>query len=315
MGQAQAVAARAARPGAPRGGEPGRVTVVARFEADDGVGANHELEFALPPGATAASLLAQLSERLRGTGAPRAVGLRVLRGRSTPRMAAYPRAVAAACGGLCAGEAPRARGGEAPEGCALLAALAGAPGEASLVLDYGLPVQDALGTGDAFEAVFEVACPSSARRGPGEPAVHGLHAAAAPRSPHHHSIEDFSIVQVVGVGGSGRVLQALHRPSGEMRAVKVMSKARLLEQEQRLERVVTEQRILARLAHPFVVSLHWAFQRVLTCSWCSTSAQAESCSSTCRRGGVLPSATPAFSSARSCSGWSTCTRSRSFIEI
>jgi serine/threonine protein kinase len=39
-----------------------------------------------------------------------------------------------------------------------------------------------------------------------------------------------------------------------------MSKARLFQQEQRLQRVITEKRILARLRHPFVVSLHWAFQ-------------------------------------------------------
>jgi len=31
-------------------------------------------------------------------------------------------------------------------------------------------------------------------------------------------------------------------------------------QEQRLQRVVTEKRILSRLQHPFLVSLHWAFQ-------------------------------------------------------
>merc|ERR1719387_3326901 len=75
-----------------------------------------------------------------------------------------------------------------------------------------------------------------------------------------HRIEDFEIVRVVGVGGSGRVIQALHKPTRQMRAVKVMSKARLYQQEQRLQRVITEKRIFARLQHPFVVSLHWAFQ-------------------------------------------------------
>merc|ERR1719387_989658 len=75
-----------------------------------------------------------------------------------------------------------------------------------------------------------------------------------------HRIEDFEIVRVVGVGGSGRVVQALHKPSGQMRAVKVMAKDRLFQQEQRLQRVITEKRIMARLQHPFVVSLHTAFQ-------------------------------------------------------
>lgn len=56
------------------------------------------------------------------------------------------------------------------------------------------------------------------------------------------------------------MIQALYKPTGHFRAVKVMSKARLFQQEQRLQRVITEKRILARLRHPFVVSLHWAFQ-------------------------------------------------------
>merc|ERR1719450_539753 len=88
-----------------------------------------------------------------------------------------------------------------------------------------------------------------------EEAAHGWAQASADRR-----IEDFNIVRVVGAGGSGRVIQALYKPAGQMRAVKVMSKARLFQQEQRLQRVITEKRILARLRHPFVVSLHWAFQ-------------------------------------------------------
>lgn len=269
MGQAQAVAAEAAaklgQPGLALGPLGARVAqrqlnsvrVVARFEADDGLDMQQEFVFALPPGATAGWLLGQLTERLKGvTGAPRAVGLKVLRPqpRITPRMMAVPQALAVSCGGLCAGEEARARGCAMAAGCApFLEAIGGPAGEASLVLDYGMPLQDALGSGEAFEAVFEVASPTSARL----PA--GVHAAASAR-PTSHSIEDFDIVRVVGVGGSGRVIQALHRPTGEMRAVKVMSKARLLEQEQRLQRVITEKRILARLQHPFVVSLHWAFQ-------------------------------------------------------
>ncbi|CAK0795446.1 unnamed protein product [Prorocentrum cordatum] len=39
-----------------------------------------------------------------------------------------------------------------------------------------------------------------------------------------------------------------------------MAKDRLFQQEQRLQRVITEKRIMARLQHPFVVSLHSAFQ-------------------------------------------------------
>ncbi|CAE8587985.1 unnamed protein product, partial [Polarella glacialis] len=112
-----------------------------------------------------------------------------------------------------------------------------------------------LGDGDAFEAVLEV---------PADSLSHGMQALSpgngAFRESQGHTIEDFEIIRVVGVGGSGRVIQAYHKPSGQFRAVKVMSKARLFQQEQRLQRVITEKRIMARLRHPFVVSLHWAFQ-------------------------------------------------------
>merc|ERR1719421_2383607 len=39
-----------------------------------------------------------------------------------------------------------------------------------------------------------------------------------------------------------------------------MLKDRVLSHEKRLERVITEKRVLSRLEHPFVVKLHWAFQ-------------------------------------------------------
>jgi len=126
-----------------------------------------------------------------------------------------------------------------------------ATGDDALVLDYSLPLEEALRDGDGFEAVFEV---------PADPLTAGLQGMHGDASSMRHRIEDFDIIRVVGVGGSGRVIQALHKPAGQMRAVKVMSKARLFQQEQRLQRVITEKRILARLRHPFVVSLHWAFQ-------------------------------------------------------
>uniref|UniRef100_A0A7S2VMD4 Protein kinase domain-containing protein n=1 Tax=Zooxanthella nutricula TaxID=1333877 RepID=A0A7S2VMD4_9DINO len=157
---------------------------------------------------------------------------------------------AAACGALCAGEGLTAKQEQAlakAEGCMpMLAALAPA-GDAALVLNYDQTLEEALGDdGESFEAVFEVM--AAARGKLGDTPSRG------------HRIEDFEIVRVVGVGGSGQVIQALHKPTNQMRAVKVISKARLFQQEQRLQRVITEKRILSRLRHPFVVSLHWAFQ-------------------------------------------------------
>lgn len=139
--------------------------------------------------------------------------------------------------------------------------------DSALVLDYSQALEDCLAGGDTVEAVFEVRGgndvvgfqpprAASALEGTGKASSSD----AGNHNGHKNRIEDFEILRVVGVGGSGRVIQARHIPTGCFRAVKVMSKARLFQQEQRLQRVVTEKRILSRLKHPFVVSLHWAFQ-------------------------------------------------------
>jgi serine/threonine protein kinase len=220
--------------------------------------------FDVVPGATTGWLLKAVNTRLNSERpeAPPAIGLKVIGAPSKgcPNIAdggsVQEAMIAASCPGLCAGEKLTAKQVQAfaKDGClpfiAALSALGGDDG--ALILDYNEALEDALGMGDAFEVVFEVTDPSASTGARGALAT----AEDAPRN----QIEDFQIVRVVGVGGSGRVIQARHKPSGQMRAVKVMSKARLFQQEQRLQRVITEKRILARLRHPFVVSLHWAFQ-------------------------------------------------------
>lgn len=42
--------------------------------------------------------------------------------------------------------------------------------------------------------------------------------------------------------------------------MKVLSKRKLVTHDKKLERAIAEKRVLARLSHPFVISLHWAFQ-------------------------------------------------------
>lgn len=228
------------------------VRVVARFEAEDGVEQAQDFVFSeIPSDATAGWLLSRLSERLHKE-VPEVHGIIGLKVLSAPvkasKLLTAPNPVAAACGVLCTGEPD-------PKSLVLDAPLKGFPGDDGLVLDYSTPLHLALGAGEAFEAVFEVSSTSSPPR-----ESTGLVTHSDSPSSGRHSIEDFDIVRVVGVGGSGRVIQARHKPSGQFRAVKVMSKARLFQQEQRLQRVITEKRILARLRHPFVVSLHWAFQ-------------------------------------------------------
>lgn len=256
MGEALSTAA-LLRPDHPRKAAP--VRVVARFEAEDGVDSEHNFLFDVVPGATSGWLLSRAIERLQQERpeAPPVIGLKVLTSRKPSPQAIIPASplhkLLTGCPGLCAGERLTARQEQAlaQNMCApFVAAFAmeSLGADDALVLDYSQSIEASLGDGDAFEAVFEVMDRT-------EEAAHGWAQASADRR-----IEDFDIVRVVGVGGSGRVIQALHKPSGCMRAVKVMSKARLFQQEQRLQRVITEKRILARLRHPFVVSLHWAFQ-------------------------------------------------------
>jgi serine/threonine protein kinase len=251
------------------------VRVVARFEADDGINDEIDITFDVPEGATAKWLLTSINEKLQvdRPEAPPVIGLKVIGTAPKSKVAGpdgsgssnpvHEAMIAASCPGLCAGEKLTAKQVQAfaKDGClpfiTALSALGGDDG--ALILDYNEPLEDALGDGEAFEVVFEVSNPTldAAFRPPTTPGAGGI---GQPCSPSRNQIEDFQIIRIVGVGGSGRVIQALHRPTGQMRAVKVMSKARLFQQEQRLQRVITEKRILARLRHPFVVSLHWAFQ-------------------------------------------------------
>ncbi|CAJ1345866.1 unnamed protein product [Effrenium voratum] len=240
--------------------EPLKTTrVVTRFEGSDGVESAFELKLDVPEKATAAWLLHAVRDKLAAERpeAPHVIGLKVLKTQQQAAQALNASAVAAAaCGALCAGEALTARQAAKAQESGCLPYMAAMLQGDELILDYSLLLEDALADGESFEAVFEVQSEGIARSlQASSPAGR-----AFTEVSRGHTIEDFEIVRVVGVGGSGRVLQARHKPSGHYRAVKVMSKERLFQQEQRLQRVITEKRILARLQHPFVVSLHWAFQ-------------------------------------------------------
>lgn len=119
--------------------------------------------------------------------------------------------------------------------------------EDGLLLDYGQEICEVLGDGDALECVFEVAaCRARASTAGGHSGRVG--------------VGDFRIVRVLGTGASCRVVQVQHKANGRTFAVKVMSKRKLVAHEKKLERAVQEKRLLARLSHPFVVSMHWALQ-------------------------------------------------------
>jgi len=122
--------------------------------------------------------------------------------------------------------------------------------EADLLVDYAAPVAEVLGRNDSLECLFEVPS-TSPREG---------HSAPNQARGDAVGMGDFRMVRVIGMGASSRVVQVSNRDNGQMYAIKIMSKHMLMQDEKTVERIVTEKRILSKLSHPFVVSLHWAFQ-------------------------------------------------------
>lgn len=185
------------------------------------------------PGATVGWTLSRVMEELasKEPDVPSIVGLKIVRGLSGKR--------ASGSGARAVGLPPL---GTPPEDAEDVDAAE------QLLTDYGAEVQDLLNDGDGLECLFEVEAPSLER------------ADAAGASSDRVGIGDFQIVRVLGTGASGQVVQVRHRGNEQFYAVKVLSKRKIVTNEKKLERAIAEKRLLARLSHPFVVSLHWAFQ-------------------------------------------------------
>lgn len=69
----------------------------------------------------------------------------------------------------------------------------------------------------------------------------------------------FELVKLLGRGAFGEVSQVKHTKSGQMYAMKVLKKQRVLSSNL-LRYAKTERNILAYVKHPYIVSLHYAFQ-------------------------------------------------------
>ncbi|GBG31364.1 Protein kinase, putative [Hondaea fermentalgiana] len=70
---------------------------------------------------------------------------------------------------------------------------------------------------------------------------------------------DFESLRVIGKGSFGKVVVARHKKSKEIYAVKILEKANICKRKQ-IEHTKTERRVMARVHHPFIVELHYAFQ-------------------------------------------------------
>jgi hypothetical protein len=70
---------------------------------------------------------------------------------------------------------------------------------------------------------------------------------------------DFDIVAVLGRGTYGMVSLVKHRESGQLFAMKAMSKSLLVE-DGNIQQILDERDVLVRNHHPFLVSAHMTFQ-------------------------------------------------------
>jgi hypothetical protein len=82
---------------------------------------------------------------------------------------------------------------------------------------------------------------------------------------HHHSQryvtpKDFELLKVVGMGSFGKVLQVKNRRTGNVHAMKIISKRLLRRKTGYVDNILVEQSIMARIRHPFVVTMHCSFQ-------------------------------------------------------
>lgn len=72
-------------------------------------------------------------------------------------------------------------------------------------------------------------------------------------------LADFDLIQVLGEGAFGRVLQVKKKDTGEQFAMKMMNK-KLMQESSSSTQLPVERSILETINHPFIVSLHYAFQ-------------------------------------------------------
>ena len=73
------------------------------------------------------------------------------------------------------------------------------------------------------------------------------------------TVDDFELLNVVGRGSFGKVMQVKKKDTGKIYAMKVLKKKALVARRQ-VEHTKTERRVLEKINHPFIVSLRFAFQ-------------------------------------------------------
>lgn len=70
---------------------------------------------------------------------------------------------------------------------------------------------------------------------------------------------DFELMNLIGKGSFGKVIQVKKKDTGDIYAMKVLDKKHIVE-NQEVDHTMAEKAILQMIRHPFLVNLNWSFQ-------------------------------------------------------
>ena len=70
------------------------------------------------------------------------------------------------------------------------------------------------------------------------------------------SLDDFTVIKMIGRGDVGKVYLVRHNESQQLFAMKMLEKREMLKRN-KVKRALTEREILATADHPFIVGMHW----------------------------------------------------------
>jgi len=73
------------------------------------------------------------------------------------------------------------------------------------------------------------------------------------------TIDDFETVKCIGKGSFAKVMMVKKKDTGDIFAMKCLTKKDLVKRKQ-IQHTMTEREVISNIKHPFIVSLHFAFQ-------------------------------------------------------
>lgn len=91
-----------------------------------------------------------------------------------------------------------------------------------------------------------------------QPLAHSS-ASASESSYRSPNLDDFILMKVVGKGSYGKVMLVKHKDNNMVYAMKMLRKENVIKRNQ-VEHTKTERNVLEAVSHPFIVTLHYAFQ-------------------------------------------------------